>query len=556
MTVITSLRNSLEDALKTAFPTATAPSKSVLQWGRQSTYIWTGAPAIAKHLQQSPLSVANAIIAKFSNSEVDVLDVKSNGLIVLALKVEALTKRLELMDNDPSLGMVFPLSKRVIVDLSGPNIAKELHVGHLRSTIIGDCLARVMEFLQHDVLRLNHVGDWGTQFGMLIHYLQENQININDLDLPLLMSCYRESRKLFDKNIDFKTRSREAVTLLQNGDHFSIECWQKICEVSRKSFQEIYDLLDIKIVERGESFYNEFLTPMVEELIEKGIAVESEGAICVFDDEGSPFMLRKSDGGYTYDTTDLASLRHRTQVEMGKRLIYVVDEGQATHFKHLVRVGTIAGYLNPETTNFQHVGFGVVLGPDGQKYKTRSGEVALLKDLVSEAISRAKVTLQARSIDDEESARILGIGALKYADLKNSRQKDYLFDADRMLAFNGNTAAYLLYVLTRIRSIKAKSESKVSIETSFELSNKLEEELGIQLVSFPDVIDRVDETLEPHHLCEFLYRVAEKFNEFYKDCPVIEDKTCNLSRLRLCLLVEKVLDKGLFLLGIGSLEKM
>ena len=551
MSFIENTRAAFQTAVNEAFPQNGLSFQGALQWGGRDTYLWTGTPGIAKQLQLDSNAVAEQIRARFFSDEVEIKGIQKNGAFIVAIKMDALVRRLQLMDQDSSLGVFTPPQQRVIVDFSAPNIAKELHVGHLRSTIIGDALARVQEFLGHDVLRLNHVGDWGTQFGMLICYLKENEIDVSSLDLTQLMQCYRKSRAQFDLDEDFKTRARVAVTELQSESPESIRIWKQICEVSRSSFQKIYDDLDVDLIERGESFYNPFLKPLVDDLLHKGIATEHDGAICVFDDKyQSPYMLRKSDGGYSYDTTDLAALQQRIEEEGAEKILYVVDSGQSQHLEQMKLVAIKAGILNPEKTDVQHVGFGVVQGADGKKYKTRSGEVALLKDLVQEAISRADTELKTRGIDDPLAAKKLGIGALKYADLKNSRLKDYIFDSNQMLQMQGDTAPYLLYALVRARSIL--KNKTVQQDAPIVLNNKEEQTLGIQLVHFSDVIADVDANSELYHLCGFLFHVAKKFNAFYTQCVVQDDQ----SRLRLCVLTEKVLGKGLSLLGIQSLERM
>lgn len=568
MTLATSIQGSFRHAVQCAFPEIDVNQVPVdLTKNRQGTYSWPAPVKIAYLLGQDALSVAERLKAVFHSTDVTLGEVTAKGVFVVAIKVDALARELQRMSRDARLGVVTPLSKRVIVDLSAPNIAKELHVGHLRSTIIGDVLARIEEFLGHDVLRLNHIGDWGTQFGMLICFLREHHIDSSTLDLPQLMKLYQASRKQFDADPEFKTRARAAVAQLQGGEEDAKRIWEQICQVSRVAFQKIYDDLDVRLEERGESFYNPLLEPLVSDLLSRNIAVIDKGAACVFDPKyEAPYIVRKSDGGYSYDTTDLAALKHRIEVEKAQRLIYVVDAGQSQHFEQLRDVAIKAGILDPTKVDFQHVGFGVVLGPDGHKYKTRSGEVALLRDLVEEAITRAGTQLRAHDIDSPEEAKKLGIGALKYFDLKSSRIKTYTFDPDRLLELKGNTAAYIFYVIARIHALKAKTggggaggsgAAAVPLEEAdFELSHPAEKKLAAELVRFPDVIAQVDTTLEPHHLCEFLYHVAEEFHGFYNDCAVIEGGKTNFARLRLCDMTDRVLRQGLNLLGITPLERM
>ena len=637
MSLATSFHHSFARAVSAVFPAAQLAADTVRSGER--TFLWVGAPQLAKQLKLPAKAIADSVAAAFRSDEGDITEVQANGMIPVAVRVDAIARRLTAMHNDERLGV--PLAsprKRVVIDFSSPNVAKELHVGHLRSTIIGESLARLQEFLGHDLLRLNHVGDWGTQFGMLICYLREQKIDVPSLTLPDLMICYRASKKFFDvgvkfektveqvrarlqgqnvqaaqeaaeedapmedvqesaaKEIDaesimkeavahlqaeenppsenhirdvvanlmqgdraaleFAKRARQAVVHLQGGDPESLAAWQQICDVSRIAYRKIYDLLDITITDRGESYYNPLLGPVVEDLLARKIAKRVDGAACVeVAGHAAPFRVQKSDGGYTYDTTDIAALQHRVNEEKAERIIYVVDAGQSDHFDQLKKVGIQAGYLDPNKTEFRHVEFGVVLGPDKQKYKTRSGDVALLNDLLQEAIQMASKTLHERGIDDPESSKTLGMGALKYADLKNARHKNYEFNSDRMLNLEGDTIAYIQYALVRLLRIKEKSSACVSLAAPFNLTHPVEQELGLHLLSFPDVIARMDQTLEPHLLCKFVHTLASKFNTFYKDCQVNEGND-QASRLRLCDLTERVIKQSLFLLGIRTLQQM
>lgn len=561
----------INSAVNKAFPNVQISGNGITWNGmnasdsqRNTSYLWVNTIKVTNQLNRGrPIDehikntdVANIIAQNFESEHISIKQILPSSILVLSVKVDALVQRLRQAHQDPRLGVpVTLLKKRVVIDFSGPNIAKELHVGHLRSTIIGECLARIQEFIGHDLLRLNHVGDWGTQFGMLICHLKENHIDVDSLSLSDLMHAYREAKKVFDLNPQFKARSRAAVVDLQAKNEESLIIWNKICEVSRRAYQTIYDTLDVTLTERGESFYNPLLPDVAEELLQKGVANISNGALCVnTDGHEAPYMIRKSDGGFSYDATDIAALKHRVQVEGAERLIYVVDSGQAAHFDQLKQVGMKAGYLNESKIQLQHVGFGVVCGPDGKKFKTRSGDVALLKDLLDEAINKGTEILKARGIDDVEAGKILGVGAVKYADLKNARTSNYIFDSDKMLQMQGDSITHILYALVRIRALKDKI-GKQEINGEFVLSDSQEVSLGFYLLQFADVIAKVDETLEPHHLCKFLQQLTTVFFKFYENCPVRGSQVEN-SRLLLCDLTEKITEKGLSLLGIRSLNRM
>jgi arginyl-tRNA synthetase len=503
------------------------------------------------------------------------LEIAGPGFINIFLTTEFISSEINKVLHDARLGVPFPHPpQRVIVEFSSPNIAKELHVGHLRSTIIGDCLARVFEFLGHDVLRLNHIGDWGTQFGMLIAYMREHVPAVlegkKQTDLTSLMQWYRASKKCFDEDPEFKKRAQLQVVKLQGGDEVSLSAWKMICDISRKAFEEIYKLLDIKLIERGESFYNPFLANVVEDLEKRGMVTISNGAKCIYlegftgrDDAPLPMIIQKSDGGYNYDTTDVAALRHRVEIEKADRIIIVTDAGQSLHFQMLFKAAEKAGYYDPNKTRLDHVPFGVVLGSDGTKFKTRSGDTEKLADLLYEAVKQAKKILHERTPDLPENelnhtAEILGIDAVKYADLSSHRIKDYLFSYDRMLRFEGNTAAFLLYAYVRTQSIKRKVGKDVSelLKTKkIVLEHPTEIDLSMHLRQFGETLDSVAEELLPNRLAEYLYILAEKFHAFFRDCRV-EGTPQEESRLLLCEATGRILHQGLEILGLKTLDKM
>lgn len=544
-------------------------------------YQCNSALRLAKILKKSPRQVAEAIVEKMEQKApsqaamYSKVEIAGPGFINITLDPIFLSKELQNMLEDSHLGISKPKKQqRVIVEFSSPNIAKELHVGHLRSTIIGDCIARLFEFLGHDVVRLNHVGDWGTQFGMLISYLEEKVPGVlegkKEAELSELMHWYKEAKKLFDADADFRKRSQLKVVELQAEEPNVISAWKMICGISEKAFQEIYDMMDIKLKQRGESFYNPFLPDVIAELESKGIVEVSDGAKCVFlegfqNREGNPlpFIIQKSDGGYNYATTDLAAMRHRIKVEKANRIIVVVDIGQSLHFKMLYETARKGGFFEGLDASFDHVAFGLVLGPDGKKFKTRSGETEKLIDLLNGAVKRAKSIVEERlpdlpSHEVAQMANILGIDAVKYADLSSHRQKDYHFSYDRMLRFEGNTAIFLLYAYVRILSIQRKTNADMKTlleQQRIILEHPTEIMLGLHLRRFGEVLNAMTKDLLPHRLCEYLYELAEKFHAFFRDCRVEGSKE-EKQRLVLLELTSRILKQGLEILGLKTLERM
>ncbi|CCB90080.1 arginine--tRNA ligase [Simkania negevensis] len=541
-------------------------------------YQCNSAMKLGKILKTNPRNVALQILEKWEGLKdgmIDSFEIAGPGFINITLTDTFLSKELTAVIADERLG-VPPLKekKKIIVEFSSPNVAKELHVGHLRSTVIGDALARLFEFLGHDVLRLNHIGDWGTQFGMLITYLKEQHAGVlsNDekADLPSLMNWYRESKKCFDADPEFKKRAQLQVVELQSGEPAALAAWEKICEISRLGFQEIYDFLDVKLVERGESFYNPKLSQVIKDYEAKGLIEVSDGAKCVFlegftakDDKPLPMILQKSDGGYNYATTDAAAVHHRVTEEKADRIIYVVDAGQQLHFQMVFQGAAKAGYYDPAKVQLEHVAFGVVLGPDGKKFKTRSGETEKLIDLLQKAVDYAKKILQERLEDAtpkeiEELAHTLGVDAVKYADLSCHRVKDYVFSYDRMLKFEGNTAAFLLYAYVRIQGIKRKVSKDVEavvLTAPIVLKHPTEVALGLHLRRFGETLELMDRDLLPNRLSDYLYELAEKFHAFFRDCRV-EGVPEENSRLVLCELTARILKTGLNILGLKTMPRM
>ncbi len=621
------LRHQFEQALVAAFGSDYAEVDPILVSASNpkfGDYQANVALALTKQLGQSPRAIAEQLVKQLDVANIcEQPTVAGPGFINLTLKPAYLETQLSAIQSDARLGVATAKQpKKVVVDFSSPNIAKEMHVGHLRSTIIGDCIARVLEFRGHQVLRLNHVGDWGTQFGMLITHLREAELKnpIDSLDIGDLVEFYREAKKIFDDDGEFRERSRKAVVALQSGNDEAKIYWSFLCNESRREFQVIYDLLNVRLTERGESFYNPYLSEVVEDLDKAGLLVEDQGAKCVFLEgftnrvgEPLPLIVQKSDGGYNYATTDLAAIRYRIQQDHAKQIIYVTDAGQANHFAQVFQVARKAGWV-PDDVELVHVPFGLVLGEDGKKFKTRSGETVRLKDLLDEAIFRARADLKTRLKEEGRTeteefishvAQTVGIDAVKYADLSQNRTSNYIFSYDKMLALKGNTAPYMLYAYVRTQGISREGNiemrdlqgdilpvnslptgyfradnlsEKTQLETrdlqedslsvnSFEqqlganakilLREETELVLAKHLLRLDEVISDVEQELLPNHLCEYLYQLSDKFNKFYENCPVLKsEEPIRTSRLLLCDLTARTLKLGLSLLGISVVERM
>ena len=591
--IANALEAQLREAMQRAFPEVDArldPQLAPASKPEFGDFQANGALPLAKPLKQAPRQIAGAIVeALQADPAFTVLclepQIAGPGFINLTIRPECLAAEVSARLGDPRLGVPEVHSDgatdaAVIVDFSSPNIAKEMHVGHLRSTIIGDSLARVLEFRGHRVLRLNHVGDWGTQFGMLITHLKQvapETLNTADaVDLGDLVAFYREAKKRFDEDDAFQTTSREEVVKLQGGDPVSLKAWGLLCDQSRREFQAIYDRLDIRLSERGESFYNPYLASVLSGLKEAGLLVTDDGAECVFlqgvngkDGKPLPVIVRKSDGGFNYATTDLAAIRYRfaqnPDGDGARRVIYVTDAGQANHFAGVFQVAKRANWI-PEEGRLEHVPFGLVQGEDGKKLKTRSGDTVRLRDLLDEAVERAEGDLRRRLEEEgrtEDEAFIqhvagtVGLAAVKYADLSQNRITNYQFSFDRMLALQGNTAPYLLYAVVRIAGIARKGGDLDVSTAQLQFSEPQEWSLVRELLKFDAVIAEVEEELLPNRLCSYLFELSQVFNRFYDQVPVLKAEADSLaSRLSLCRLTADTLKAGLGLLGIATLERM
>ena len=596
-----------------------------------------GVMGAAKKAKQNPRELAQKVAeALAGNAVIESAEVAGPGFINLRLRPEFLAQNIQTALNDARFGIAkTDKPQTVVIDYSSPNLAKEMHVGHLRSSIIGDSISRVLEFMGNTVIRQNHVGDWGTQFGMLVAYLVEQQKDNAAFELADLEQFYRAAKVRFDEDPAFADTAREYVVKLQGGDETVLALWKQFVDISLSHAQAVYDTLGLKLRPEdvaGESKYNDDLQPVVDDLVEKGLAVEDDGAKVVFLDEfknkdGEPaaFIVQKQGGGFLYASTDLACLRYRVGTLHADRLLYVVDHRQALHFEQLFTTSRKAGYL-PEDVKAEFIGFGTMMGKDGKPFKTRSGDTVKLVDLLDEAINRAEqvvkeknpkwqltteledglkkissltnsdnlknklkynlenkkleITLENDVVyhlpidkidkivrgaeeytdtalsDAEKIARVVGIGAVKYADLSKNRTSDYVFDWDAMLSFEGNTAPYLQYAYTRVQSVFRKAGEWDATAPTV-LTEPLEKQLAAELLKFEDVLQSVADTAYPHYLAAYLYQIATLFSRFYEACPILksEGATRN-SRLQLAKLTGDTLKQGLELLGIDVLDVM
>ena len=538
-------------------------------------YQANGIMAVAKKLGQAPRQLAETVIQHLDLSGIaSKVEIAGPGFINIFLDRSWLADNARKALHHPRLGVSTVEPQTVVVDYSAPNVAKEMHVGHVRSTIIGDAAVRTLEFLGHNVIRANHVGDWGTQFGMLIAFLEKQQ-NENHAEMALadLEGFYREAKRTYDEDPDFAERARRYVVKLQGGDEYCRQMWKKLVDITMSQNQHIYNRLNVTLTRKdvmGESLYNDMLPGIVADLKAKGLAVESEGATVVFLDEyqnkeGEPMgvIIQKKDGGYLYTTTDIACAKYRYETLHADRVLYYIDSRQHQHLMQAWTIVRKAGYV-PESVPLEHHMFGMMLGKDGKPFKTRAGGTVKLSDLLDEALERARRLVAEKNPDMpadelESLANAVGIGAVKYADLSKNRTTDYIFDWDNMLAFEGNTAPYMQYAYTRVLSIFRKSGIEESMLTApVNITEEREAALAARLLQFEETLTTVAREGTPHVMCAYLYDVAGLFSGFYEHCPVLTAETEGVrqSRLKLALLTAKTLKIGLETLGIQTVERM
>ena len=539
-------------------------------------YQANGMMAVAKKLGMAPRQLAEQVLSHLDlNGVANKVEIAGPGFINIFLDPAFLAEHVSQALKSDRLGIAQPEKQTIVVDYSAPNVAKEMHVGHLRSTIIGDAAVRTLELMGHKVIRANHVGDWGTQFGMLIAYLEkQQQENAGEMALADLEGFYREAKKHYDEDEAFAERARSYVVKLQGGDEYFRKMWRQLVDITMTQNQLTYDRLNVTLTRddvMGESLYNPMLPGIVADLKAKGLAVESEGATVVFLDEfknkeGEPMgvIIQKKDGGYLYTTTDIACAKYRYETLHADRVLYYIDSRQHQHLMQAWTIVRKAGYV-PDSVPLEHHMFGMMLGKDGKPFKTRAGGTVKLADLLDEALERARRLVAEKNpempADElEKLANVVGIGAVKYADLSKNRTTDYVFDWDNMLAFEGNTAPYMQYAYTRVLSVfrKAELEESAIINAEVTITEDREAQLAARLLQFEETLNVVARDGTPHVMCAYLYDLAGLFSGFYEHCPILsaENESVRNSRLKLALLTAKTLKLGLDTLGIETVERM
>ncbi|HBS5695794.1 TPA: arginine--tRNA ligase [Klebsiella variicola] len=539
-------------------------------------YQANGVMAVAKKLGMAPRQLAEQVLSHLDlNGIANKVEIAGPGFINIFLDPAFLADNVNRALQSERLGVTKPQAQTIVVDYSAPNVAKEMHVGHLRSTIIGDASVRTLELLGHKVIRANHVGDWGTQFGMLIAYLEkQQQENAGEMALADLEGFYREAKKHYDEDEAFAERARSYVVKLQGGDQYFLQMWRKLVDITMSQNQITYDRLNVTLTRddvMGESLYNPMLPGIVADLKAKGLAVESEGATVVFLDEyknkeGEPMgvIIQKKDGGYLYTTTDIACAKYRYETLHADRVLYYIDSRQHQHLMQAWTIVRKAGYV-PDSVPLEHHMFGMMLGKDGKPFKTRAGGTVKLADLLDEALERARRLVAEKNPDMsadelENLAKVVGIGAVKYADLSKNRTTDYVFDWDNMLAFEGNTAPYMQYAYTRVLSVfrKAGIDENAMNDAPVVIAEDREAQLAARLLQFEETLSVVAREGTPHVMCAYLYDLAGLFSGFYEHCPILsaESEETRNSRLKLALLTAKTLKLGLDTLGIETVERM
>ena len=589
LSVLSTLEDIFGAALEKAYPDLPDKPCPITPSAKFGDYQFNGAMAISgllkgQGIKSNPREVATKILKEVADNDiVEKLEIAGPGFVNIFMKKSFISKQLhDLLQHGVRAPLLHedPKGNKVVVDFSSPNIAKEMHVGHLRSTIIGDSVSRLLEFLGYDVLRINHIGDWGTQFGMLIAHLQDQFPNYATVSPPIgdLMKFYKESKKRFDEDEEFKKRAYACVVKLQAHEPDYIKAWNLICDVSRKEFDKVYQRLGVTLKERGESFYQDRMKTVVQLLEKAKMLEEDEGRKIMWTEaQKIPLTIVKSDGGYTYDTSDMAAIKQRIEEEKANRIIYVTDLGQGPHFDLIFAAAKKVQWLKADQVRVQHVGFGVVLGEDRKKFKTRSGDTVRLVDLLDEGLKRAHDKLMEKerhlvlSKEEMEAAqKSIAYGCIKYADLSHNRNHEYVFSFDKMLEDKGNTAAYMLYAYTRIssiaRNVNLTSESILQDvqknKTEVSLEHEKELKLAKLLLRFADVLVKTADDLYLHTLCEYMYEVATAFSEFYDNCYCVERNKngeilkINMGRIVLCEMTAKILAKCFDILGLTPVEKM
>ena len=540
-------------------------------------YQANGVMGAAKKTGQNPRQLASdlaSLLQEKNDQDIFEVEVAGPGFINFTLSTDFLARQLHDIEKDPRLGVSLHIKRKVLTDFSSPNLAKEMHIGHLRSTTIGDACSRILEFLGHEVIRVNHVGDWGSQFGSLLAYLDrlsETESNLGN-ELKDLELFYKKATELFKEDEDFAKSAREFVVRLQSEDPHCMKLWFQFITESLNHCEKVYERLGVSLKKENtvaESFYNNQLNAVITDLENAGLVSVSDGAKCIFLDEGkgkegepTPAIVQKSDGGFPYIATDLAATKYRSKTLQVDDALYFVDARQALHFKHLFKIAKRAGFIGGKQ-NFVHIANGIILNKEGKPYKTREGGAVKLAEVIDESISRAKllVSEKASELPDEEQKRIselVGIGSIKYAELSKNRTTDYVFDWDQMLSFDGNTAPYLMYAYTRIRGIINNSGAPSDRNKNrFRLTDTSEVKLALKLIQFTESVEAVVEDYNPNLLCNYLFELAQIFMAFYEHCPVnSSEEATRESRIHLCDLAGKVLKQGLELLGIEVLERM
>ncbi|MGF1843119.1 arginine--tRNA ligase [Vibrio clamense] len=571
----------INDKVSKALEAAGAPAGSPAAV-RQSAkpqfgdYQANGVMGVAKRLGTNPREFAQKVLDVLDLDGIaSKVEIAGPGFLNIFLDEAFLAKQAEAALADERLGVQLEATQTIVADYSAPNVAKEMHVGHLRSTIIGDAVVRTLEFLGHNVIRANHIGDWGTQFGMLIANLERVQQESGEVSMELadLEAFYRESKKLYDEDEAFALKARGYVVKLQSGDEYCAKMWKKLVDVTMVQNQRNYDRLNVSLTQddvMGESKYNHMLAPIVNDLVEKGLAVDSDGANVVYldkyknkDGEAMGVIIQKRDGGFLYTTTDIACAKYRYETLGADRVLYFIDSRQHQHLMQAWDIVRMAEYV-PEEVTLEHHAFGMMLGKDGRPFKTRAGGTVRLADLLDEAEERAQKLIESKNPDlaSEEKANIantVAMAAVKYADLSKHRTTDYIFDWDNMLAFEGNTAPYMQYAYARVASIFAKAGlSMDSLSGEILAKEDKEKALIAKLLQFEEAVQSVAREGQPHIMCSYLFELAGQFSSFYEACPILiaEDEAVKQSRLKLSALTAKTIKQGLSLLGINTLDRM